>query len=70
MRRILTPFAALALVIVVAGCATISMESKVEKPVSMTGMGSEEVREFTTQDRAIWLFWGLIPLSVPELAGS
>jgi len=67
MRRILALFVALALVIAVTGCAKIAMESKVKKPVSMTRMRNVEVREFTTKNRAIWLFWGLFPLSVPKL---
>ncbi|MBD3183059.1 hypothetical protein GF312_12260 [Candidatus Poribacteria bacterium] len=48
------------------GCATIEMKTKVKKPVSMTNMGGAQPREFNTKSRAVWLFWGIIPLSVPK----
>lgn len=48
------------------GCATLKIESKVKKPVSMTDLDGAEPREFETKTRAIWLFWGIIPLSVPK----
>ena len=54
------------LIIGVAGCATIKIESKIEKPVSMTSLRGTPVRDFAVNTRAIWLFWGLIDLSVPE----
>ena len=66
MRKIIAVVVALTLIIVVVGCATIKMESKLEKPVSMTSMRGTPVRDFVVNTRAIWLFWGLVDLSVPE----
>ena len=66
MRKIIPVVVALTLIIGVVGCATIKMESKVEKPVSMTSMRGTPVRDFAVSTRAVWLFWGLIELSVPD----
>jgi hypothetical protein len=66
MRKVIATVIALMLVIGVVGCATIKMESKLEKPISMTSLRGTPVRDFVVNTRAIWLFWGLIDLSVPE----
>ena len=58
---------ALALVVGFLGCATVSMESKLEKTVSLTSMGRDSIREFDVKERAIWLLWGLVPLSIPKV---
>jgi hypothetical protein len=67
MRKIVVSIAALALVIVVTGCATIPMESNVGKPVSMTNMKGTPAQNFESKSKAIWLFWGLVTLSVPTV---
>lgn len=66
MRKMIAFAVALTLIIGVVGCATIKMESDLEKPVSMTSMRGTPVRDFVVNTRAIWLFWGLVDLSVPE----
>ena len=68
MRKLLSVIVTITLIMAFAGCATLKMESKVDKPVSMTSMRGTPVRDFERNDRAIWLFWGLIPLStIPEV---
>jgi len=69
MRKILTVIVALTLIVVFAGCATISMESKMDKPVSMTKVKSMAAGTFSSESRALWLFWGAIPISVPTVDG-
>jgi len=66
MRKVIATVIALTLIMGVVGCATIKMESKLEKPVSMTSLRGTPVRDFAVNTRAVWLFWGLIDLSVPE----
>ena len=66
MKKVIATVIALTLIIGVVGCATIKMESKLEKPVSMTSLRGTPVRDFAVNTRAIWLFWGLIELAVPE----
>jgi hypothetical protein len=67
MRKAVISVVALALVIVVTGCATIPLESSLEKPVSMTDMRGTPAQTFESKSKAIWLFWGLVPLSVPTV---
>ena len=68
MRRVVSVIIiALALATVVAGCARLPMESNLDKTISMTSMKGTYVRQFDTKERAIWLFWGLAPLSVPSV---
>lgn len=67
MRKVLLAITTLAVIIAVAGCATLPMESNLKKPVSMTTIENNPTRtkEFFAEGRAIWLFWGLIDLSLP-----
>jgi hypothetical protein len=58
---------AFALVIGVIGCATLPLESRLEKPVSMTKMADSPNEHFVMHKHAFWLFEGLIPLSLPEI---
>ena len=67
MRKVSVVIVALALVVVIAGCATIPMESNLGKPVSMTDMKGTSGQAFASTSKAIWLFWGLVPLSVPTV---
>lgn len=69
MRKVAVSVVAFALAIVVTGCATIPLESDLEKPVSMTDMKGTPAQTFASKSKAIWLFWGLIPLSVPTVDG-
>jgi hypothetical protein len=69
MRKVLVAIVTLTLVVVVTGCATIPMESNLAKPVSMTDMKGATAQTFMSKGRAIWLFWGLMPISVPTVDG-
>lgn len=60
------------LVISFIGCATLPLESNLQKPVAMTQISDARGNEFIVTKHALWLFWGLIPISVPnvdEVAG-
>ena len=67
MRKVLVTIVTFALAIAVAGCATLPMESNLKKPMSMTMIEDNPTRtkEFFAEEKAIWLFWGLIDLSLP-----
>ena len=67
MKKTLLFATAIMLVLVLAGCASLTMESKIKKTVSMTNMDGAEPRMFTSSARAVWLFWGLVPVSVPNI---
>ena len=72
MRKAAVSAITLALAILVAGCATLPMESNLEKPVSMTSVTDEQGEEFAEDMKALWLFWGAMPLVLPtvdEVAG-
>jgi hypothetical protein len=56
-----------AFIVTFVGCATIPMESNMDKPVSMTEVKDETAKTFVSNNKALWLFWGIIPLSVPEI---
>jgi hypothetical protein len=43
------------------------MESKLNKPVSMTKMTNTNGKYFAEQKQAFWLFWGLAPLIIPKV---
>jgi len=71
--RILVQTFALLLVMVIVGCATLPLESNLQKPVSMTKMTDDSVKDFVIQKQAFWLFWGAVPLVLPaidEVVGS
>ncbi len=55
------------LVIGIAGCATLPMESNLKKPVSMTRVQDTQGQQFVEVKQAFWLFGGLIELAVPKL---
>ena len=65
MKKTVVSAVTLALAILVAGCATLPMESNLEKPVSMTGVTDEQGEEFLEERKALWLFWGAMPLALP-----
>ena len=67
MRKVSVAIVALALVIVVTGCATLPMESRLDKPVSMTKMTTAPGKHFAVEKRAFWVIGGLAPLSIPEV---
>jgi len=63
-------FVALTLVIFLilfTGCATVPVRSRLDKTVSLTNMRGSNVRDFDVRYRAVWLLWGAMPLSVPEI---
>jgi len=66
MEKLIRIFALVAL-LGIAGCATLPLDSALEKPVSMTDMKGDQVKTFLVQKQAIWLFWGAIPVSVPKV---
>jgi len=67
MRKVVVSVFALALVIVVTGCATLPLESNMGKPVSMTDMKGAPAQTFEVQRKAVWLFWGLMDFSLPTV---
>ncbi len=66
MKTLLKTITLLAILSMV-GCATLTLESDLNKPVSMTKGRGTQVKTFVIQRQAIWLFWGLIPISVPKI---
>jgi hypothetical protein len=69
MRKVIAAVISFVFVIGIVGCATLPMESNLDKPVSMTDMKETPVKDFTSASKAIWLFWGLIPVVLPEVDG-
>ncbi len=69
MRKIVSSVVILAFIIIFAGCATLPLESNLDKPVSMTKVKDTQVKTFVTNSKALWLFWGLTPISLPEIDG-
>ena len=69
MRKVIATVVFLVFVIGMVGCATIPMESNIDKPVSMTDMNKAPAKNFVSANKAIWLFWGLIPVALPEVDG-
>jgi len=67
MKKAAVVVLALTFAIMVAGCASLPVESKLYKTVSLTSMKGTNIRPFESSQRAIWLLWGLIPLSVPDV---
>jgi len=67
MKRTAISIVVLGFFIVFAGCATLPLESRLDKPVSMTGMSDITVKSFAVEKQAFWLFWGLTPLIVPKV---
>lgn len=65
--KILVKTITLLAILSMVGCATLTLESKLNKPVSMTKERGTQVKTFVMQKQAIWLFWGLIPISVPNI---
>jgi hypothetical protein len=49
------------------GCATLPLDSSLQKPVSMTQMKNAQGNQFAVTKQALWLFWGAIPISVPKV---
>ena len=51
----------------ILGCATIPIESKSEKAVSLTGGRDVVVKDFVIQKQGFWIFWGIIPVTRPKI---
>ena len=66
-KRILVTVIALAIIAQFLGCATIPMQSKLKKPVSMTKMQEDVVKSFIIQQHGYWAFWGVIPVKRPNV---
>lgn len=69
MRKIVSSIIVLTFLIAFVGCATLPLESNIDKPVNMTKVKDEKAGVFVSNNRALWLFWGAIPLSVPTVDG-
>jgi hypothetical protein len=67
MRRLLVITLATMILLGLTGCAALRFESTLTKDVSMTQTSYSYSRDFYVQRRALWLFWGIIPLSTPEV---
>jgi len=55
------------LVVSFVGCATLPLESNLQKPVAMNKLSGSDGNDFVVTKQALWLFWGLIPISVPNV---
>jgi hypothetical protein len=49
------------------GCSILPLESNLQKPVAMTKMSDSGGTDFVVTKQALWLFWGLMPISVPKI---
>lgn len=67
MKRVSLVIIGLTLVVILSGCAVLPMESKLDKPVAMSKMSNRSSGQFVSESKAFWLFWGLMPLIVPEV---
>lgn len=65
--KIVSVILILFIVLAFVGCATLPMESKLQKPVSMTKVTDAQKQQFAVTKQALWLFWGAIPISVPTV---
>ena len=66
MRKAVLSVVVLTFIIIFAGCATLPLESNLDKPVNMTGKNAQ-VKTFVSNSKAIWIFWGLAPISLPTV---
>jgi len=55
---------AILLAVSFVGCATLPLESNLQKPVAMTKISGLDGNDFVVTKQALWLFWGLTPISV------
>ncbi len=69
MRKIVSSVVVLMFIVVFVGCATLPMESNIDKPVSMTEVKDEKASVFVSNQKALWLFWGAFPVSLPTVDG-
>lgn len=69
MRKIVSSLVVFMFIVVLAGCATLPMESNMDKPVSMTEVKDETASTFVSNNKALWLFWGAFPISLPTVDG-
>ena len=69
MKRVVISVTIFLLVVGTFGCATIPLESESEKLVSMTKVREDQVRDFVIQKQAYWIFWGLVPVTRPDVDG-
>ncbi len=66
MKALLIPVV-LVIMIAFVGCASLPMQSNLQKPVSMSKVKDVQGSDFIVTKQALWLFWGAIPLSVPAV---
>ena len=69
MKRMVIFVTIFLLVVGTFGCATIPLESESDKLVSMTTVREDQVKDFVIQKQAYWIFWGLIPVTRPDVDG-
>jgi len=67
IMKIMLILVVLVLIVAFVGCATLPLESSLQKPVSMTQMKNAQGNQFAVTKQALWLFWGLVPISVPKV---
>jgi len=67
VKKIPAAVIAFAIIVQLLGCATIPMQSKLKKPVSMTKMREDTVKAFIIHQHGYWAFWGLIPIKRPNV---
>lgn len=65
--KIISTILVLFTVLAFVGCATLPMESKLQKPVSMTKVTESQNQQFAVTKQALWLFWGAIPINIPTV---
>ncbi len=69
MRKAVSLVVIFVFIVVFAGCATLPMDSNIDKPVSMTKMEDTAVKTFSSNTKAFWIFWGAAPISLPTVDG-
>ena len=67
VKRLLAVVVAFAIIAQFLGCATIPMQSKLKKPVSMTKMHEDTVKSFIIHQHGYWAFWGVVPIKRPNV---
>lgn len=65
--RVLIIVTAILIAVSLVGCSVLPLESNLEKPVSMTKTSGSSGNDFVVTKQALWLFWGLMPISVPKI---
>jgi len=65
--KVLFIISSLLILFIFVGCATLPLDSNLQKPVSMSKVTNYQGNQFSVTKQAIWLFWGAIPISIPKV---